>query len=164
MDRDDEHRGVGGVSLVGNVLFGCDDEVARWVAQRIPSMTLDGSERALGVWIGGRLGAGVVYAKWNGVHCEASIAAEPGVAWASRAVLRALFYYPFVTMGCEAVSVAVAASNLPSLNLATKLGFVLEAIIAFAAPDGGPLLVLKMYRGQCRWIEDGQGEQRAAAT
>lgn len=158
-----ELAGKGGVKIIGRVLYRADDLVLRWLAKRIPAYQISDGARALGVVQGKQLVAAVAYERWNGVHCEVSIAAEPGSRWADRETLRQLFSYPFTAMGCEAISVLVAQTNLQSLNLAAKLGFVPEAIIAFAAHDGSPLVVLKMFRGQCRWIDNGQ-EQGAAAA
>lgn len=158
------HQPEGGnrLSRVGSVLFGADAEVSAWVARQIPSFRPDPSARALGVIKGGALVAGVVYERWNGVHCEASIAAKPGVVWADRRTLHGIFHYPFVQLGCQAISVLVPMHNLPSLNLATKLGFEPQAIIPFAAPGGEPLLVLQQYRNRCRWLDYGQGEKQCA--
>lgn len=158
-------EGNDSVTLRGRVLFGADALVAQWVARAIPYMRPDPGSRALGVVDGGELIAGVVYERYNGIHMEVSIAAQTGAPWASRQTLRHLFGYPFVQMECEAISCLVPASNLPSLNLATKLGFEPEALVKFAAPDGSPLVVLKMFREKCRWIaNDGQGQQTASGT
>jgi hypothetical protein len=147
------------LKLVGRVLFGADEHVARWVAKRIEGMTVSPGAKALGVAIDERIVAGVVYEQFNGVHCTVSIAAVPGSGWADRRTLAALFGYPFEQLDCTAISVTIPMSNLPSLNLATGLGFKPEAIIAFAAPDGGPLVVLKMFKDTCRWLGYGQGKQ-----
>lgn len=154
------------ITRVGDVIFGADRQIAGWVSSRIPDFETSPSARALGVIKSGRLVAGVVFERWNGVHIEAAIAAEPGSFWADRKTLRSLFYYPFVTLDCLAISVSVPSSNLPSLNLATKLGFEPEALIKFAAHDGSALVVLKMFRETCKWIEDhGQkGRQRTDAS
>lgn len=149
------------LTTVGNVVFGADREIAWWVSKRIPGFTASPKGRALGVIKGGAVVAGVVYDNWNGCHVEASIAAEPGSGWASRATLHALFFYPFVTLDCQAITVAVAETNLPSLNLALKMGFEAEALIRFAAHDGSTLIVLKQFRDTCRWIgQHGQRQQR----
>lgn len=149
------------IARIGAVVFGADKEVAQWVGRSIPGFIASEGARALGVVKDGRLLAGAVFERWNGVHVEASIAARPHSRWADRRTLFALFYYPFVTLGCEAISVTVPASNLASLNLATKLGFEPIAIIPFAAHDGGALIVLQQYRPKCRWIGDhGEGKQR----
>ena len=143
--------------LVGNVLFGFDQEVAQWVAQRVSNFAPSADAKALGVVSNGELIAGVVFERWNGVHVEASIAADHQ-SWANRTTLFRLFNYPFNQLGCEAISVLVPSTNIQSLNLATKLGFELEANIKFAAHDGSSLVVLKMFRGKCRWIEKSNGQ------
>lgn len=148
----------------GRVLYGADGLVTQWVARHIPGFQASLDAKALGVFDGKRIVAGVVFERWNGVHAEVSIAAEPGSRWADRGTLFRLFDYPFRQIDCLALTVVVPQSNLSSLNLATKLGFKPEAIIAFAAHDGGPLIVLKMFRDQCRWINDGQGWQSASTA
>jgi RimJ/RimL family protein N-acetyltransferase len=142
----DQTRGI-----FDGVLYGCDREVAEWVASRIPGFAISPGAVALGVSRETRLIAGVIYERFNGVHMEVSIsAAEPG--WASRAVLARLFGYPFEQMGCKAISCIVPMDNLQSLNLATKLGFEPEAIVKYAAQSGADILVLKLFRERCRWI------------
>lgn len=164
MVADREPSREGGIPRVGSLIYGADREVSRWVAGRISGFQLTDAQTALGVWKKNRIVAGVVYERYNGVHLEASIAAIPGSGWADRSTLFGLFYYPFGTLGCRAISVVVPVSNLESLNLATKLGFAPEAIVRFAAHDGGDLAVLKMYRDTCRWIDHGQELQRAEAA
>ena len=159
MGRIGEPKSSGGITKVDNVLFGANRQVAEWVAARIPGFEASPRAKALGVINGRDLAAGVVYENWNGVHIEAAIAAEPGTRWASRTTLRHLFAYPFITLGCRAISVSVPSSNLRSLNLATKLGFEPEALVKYAAHDGSTLVVLKAFRENCRWIQDhGQGK------
>lgn len=157
--------GLPGVTLLGDVLFGADDLVIRWASRAIPDFMPSPDAKALGVVKGGDLVAGVIYERYNGIHMEVAITARTGSRWASRQALRHLFGYPFVQMGCVAISALVPMSNLASLNLATKLGFKPEAYVKFAAPDGSPMVVLKMFRDQCRWIErDGQGQQGTGGT
>lgn len=138
--------------IVEGVLYGADAQVIRWIGQRIDQYRAIGEARALGVVKGETLVAAATYENFNGVHVESCIAAEPGSAWASRRVLSHLFGYPFLQLGCRAISVSVGMDNLPSVNLATKLGFKPEAIIRFAAPSGADLVVLKMMREDCRWL------------
>lgn len=146
-----QHAGGRRLARVGDVIFGFDREVGAWVEARIDGYVYDGAP-ALGVWRQDRLVAGVTYDRYNGRHCEVSIAAVERSRWASRRTLGTLFAYPFVQLQCEALSVIVPSTNLPSLNLATKLGFRPEAIIRLAAHDGSDLVVLKMFRDDCRWI------------
>lgn len=138
--------------LIGAVLYKADAAVLRWMAERIPEFEITAHARALGVVRHETLVAGVSYERFNGVHLEMAIAAEPGSGWADRSTLARLFAYPFLHLDCLAVSVLVAETNLASMNLATKLGFKPEAMVKYAAPDGGTLFVLKMLRDDCRWL------------
>lgn len=143
------------------VLYGMDDIVLHWMERRIPAFDISSEARALGVWKNRKLCAGVSYERYNGVHMEVSIAGEG--AWADRDTLYQLFAYPFVSLQCQALSVVVASSNLASMNLATKLGFEPEAYVKFAAHDGSALVILKMFKDQCKWIDNGQAKASKAA-
>lgn len=143
-------------SLVGNVLYGFDFDVTQWIKARLPHYRPDPGAKALGVVRNGELVAGVAYEQYNGVHCVATIAVDHPM-WATKSTMFHIFWFPFGTLECEAVSVLVPITNLQSLNLATKMGFEREAIIKYAAPDGSHMVVLKMFRDQCRWIRHGQG-------
>jgi len=142
-------------SIAGSVLYGCDHDVLIWVAERVPGFRVTDDDRALAVVHDGKIAAAVAYSEYNGVHVTVAIAAE-GRRWATRDALLRLFGYPFCALNCEAISVLVASTNVQSLNLATKLGFKVEALIKFAAHDGSALIVLKMLKSECRWIENGQ--------
>lgn len=159
MGRDHGPHGGRRITRIGRVIYGADDEIADWVAQRIPGYVRAPGAVALGVIADSRIAAGVIYERCNGLHVEASIAATPGAAWADRRVLFHLFAYPFLQLGVEAITVLVPLDNAESLNLATKLGFHQIALVPFAAHHGQPLVVLQQYRDQCRWLRHGQGEQ-----
>lgn len=164
MGRDNEHGGRNRIIRLGSVVYGANDEVARWVGKHIPGFIHMPGAKSLGVIKNEKMVAGVVFERCNGFNVEASIAARPGVQWADRATLFRLFEYPFGQLGVEAVTVLVALSNLESLNLATKLGFELVAMVPFAAQGGGPLVILQMTRNQCRWLRYGQGQQSTGGT
>lgn len=161
MGADRKHESRPAITRVGSVVFGDDVRVLQFIADRVDGYTPTTKEVGLGVeGANGQLIAGVSYGDYNGVHCGVSIASEPGTNWASRRSLFSLFYYPFVTLNCVAISVSVASTNPTSLNLAMKLGFIPEALIRYAAHDGSTLVVLKMTKEQCKWIDsDEQGRR-----
>ena len=161
MGRDNRDVGSGRIVRVGALIYGADGEITDWVAGKIPGYVSSPGAKAIGVIRSGKIVAGVTYERFNGSNIEAAIAALPGTRWADRTVLHGLFSYPFEQLGVEAVTLLVALDNLESLNLATKLGFSHVALIPFAAPKGVPLVVLQMYREQCRWLRHEQeGWQR----
>lgn len=148
-----------GVTRQGNVFYGADKLVTAWVAKRIPGFQDKGETRALGIIAGGKMAGGVVYEDYNGLNIQASIAGEPGVNWLTRDTLHQIFAYPFIGLNCTCITVLCAMTNAPSIRLATKMGFEGEAIVRFAAHDGSDLVVLKMFRDQCRWIRHEQQGQ-----
>lgn len=154
MGADSGHGRRSGVIRQGRVLFGADDLVIRWAGRAIPGFMASPGAKALGVLNkdGTDLVAGVIYERFNGVHMEVAITARAGTRWASRHTLLHLFGYPFNQMNCLCISALVPMSNLQSLNLATKLGFEPEAYVKYAAPDGSPMVVLKLFKENCKWI------------
>lgn len=161
------HRADGSRRIIkaGGIIYGADPEIADWVAKRIPGYIRSPGAVALGVERKNRIVAGVIFERFNGANIEASIAADPGTKWADRKTLFRLFAYPFLQLGCDCITVLIALNNLPSLNLATKLGFNQIALVPFAAHDGVPLVILQQYRDQCRWLRhEQQGGRRAKAT
>lgn len=157
------HRSTRGPGLrrLGSVIYGADDELCQWIAKHIPGYSATPGAKALGVIKGGKLVAAVVYERHNGVHCEVSIVVDDKARWADRRTLHALFHYPFVQLGCLAISATIPSTNIESLNLCAKLGFKPVAIVRFAAPDGSPLIVMQQERQNCEWLAYGQEEQSA---
>lgn len=67
-------------------------------------------------------------------------------------IVREAFEFPFVVCNCEAVIALVDSENEAALSFDTKLGFEEVARV----PNGGPdadLVVLRMLRGDCRWLK-----------
>lgn len=116
--------------------------------------------RALGVLSGAKLAFGVTYAEFNGVNVVCEIAARERTLWAKPEVLRRLFAYPFEDLGCNRITVTIEESNERSLRVCRHLGFIEEARLQGAASDGGDVIVLRLFKEECRWIEaDGQEYQ-----
>ena len=63
------------MQMVGSVLFGADDLVAAFVAQRVPRTSLQ-NMAALGVILRNQLVAGVVYQNFRYIDIEVVIAAD----------------------------------------------------------------------------------------
>lgn len=100
----------------------------------------------------GDLIAGVLYEDYNQANITMHIAAVPGRRWLCREFLWFCFYYPFEQLGCKRVTGLVAASNLEARRFDEHLGFQLEATLEDAHPDGD-LLVYKMRKEDCRWLQ-----------
>ena len=71
--------------------------------------------------------------------------------WANKDMMWMAFDYPFNQLGVKKVLALVPASNTLALEIDKKMGFKEEVRIADVYHDGD-LVVLGMYREQCRWL------------
>lgn len=102
-------------------IYGCDADVAAWVAARIPLCARGfGDCKAIGVGHGGKLVAGVVYHNWSPEWglIEMSAAADDR-RWMTRRVVNDLLAYPFGF--CRAV-MAQTDETGPARSIWQRLG------------------------------------------
>ena len=132
------------------LLYGFDQQIAKWVAERTKVVNF-GPARAIGVVRDGQIVAGAVYSNFREGNIEASFAADDR-RWASRAILRGLFVYPFLQLKCRRLTCIVAADNEKSLKLCTGVGFQIEGRCrrVFGPVDG---IILGMLPEECKWIK-----------
>jgi len=147
------------------------DTVRIWeFVRRFMPIDANGSMKALGLERpDGRLISGVLYEGFNGRNAWMHVALEPGARWTRRFLWYA-FHYPFVEMGLHRLSGYVEASNTAAMRVDLHLGFKPEARLHGAAGDGGDVVVMVMWRAQCRFLnlmegrDHGIEEQRECAS
>lgn len=125
------------------------------------SKLMDGAEwsaySAIGLEKDGELIGGVVYDQYNGPNIFAHIAGKPGTRWLTRAFLHAMYHYPFIQLGVERITGPVSSVNLEAIRLDTHMGFVHEATLRRAAPNGD-LLLFVMWKENCRFLGERYGK------
>jgi RimJ/RimL family protein N-acetyltransferase len=94
---------------------------------------------------------GVVYQGYTGASIKMHVAGIPGY-WLSKNMLWLCFDYPFNQLGCKKVFAQIPFTNTKSVDFARRLGFKYEVIVKDVFPDGD-LLVLSLYRENCRWLK-----------
>lgn len=99
----------------------------------------------------GEILVGVVYEGFNQASICMHVAAKPGSLWATKEFLWTAFAYPFNQLQVRKVIGILSGANLPAVRLDLHLGFVHEATLKDAHPDGD-LVILTMTREQCRWL------------
>jgi hypothetical protein len=109
-----------------HLIYGRDDDVARFVASLIPFCARRGFGdcTAIGVASGGRLSGGFVfhdYAPEFGV-IELSFAGA-GRRWLTRAVLHGVFSYVFDELGCQLACARTPARLRHAVRIAGAYGF-----------------------------------------
>ena len=123
--------------------------VGNWVAARVNGQYFEAASQAIGIEKDGKIIAGVIYENWNQVSIWCHIAIEGRL---TKKYLWTIFDYPFKQIGAKKIIVPVSSSNEKSLRLVGKMGFVEEARIKDARPDGN-MVFLVMDRENCRFLE-----------
>jgi len=79
--------------------------------------------------------------------------------WVTKDLLYKIFDYPFNKLKVKVILAPICKDNHKSLNFGRKLGFVKVADIPYAHQDGD-LIVMAMKRDQCKWLQQGEGNER----
>ena len=130
------------------------DEVGAFVAQRIgvASPAVFGEYNAIGVEQDGDIVSGVIYSDYNGANCWMHVATEVPL---TRHLLAVGFDYPFNRLGCRRLTGWVEASNTEAVKLDQHLGFEVEFVMQRAARDGGDVMIMRMFKEDCRFLKLG---------
>ncbi len=133
------------------VITGQEEIFGPWLAQKLGNTWYPGKGSIIGLWEDG-VGpiAGCLYEACNGASVMGSLAGV-GKKWMNREYLWYCFYYPFEQLKVNKIIGTVESSNLAARKLDEHLGFVLEATLKQAAPNGD-LLIYSMTRDQCKWL------------
>ena len=133
------------------IIVGQDAVVGPWVCARIGGTWINGRGTTIGLQRSGELVAGILYEDCNGVNVNMHVASDGSRRWMTRELLHFAFWYPFEQLGVKRVTGTVPASNDDARRLDEHLGFVLEARLEKAHPDGD-LLIYRMFRHECKWL------------
>lgn len=107
-------------------------------------------DRCISITLGGKLLGGVFYDTYVHRSIQIHIATfDP--RWCHRRFLRAVFWYPFNQLKVERVYGPIRSTNKAAVDLAQRLGFIEDARLKDAIPDGD-LIIFKMERTNCRWL------------
>lgn len=127
-----------------------DEVIGPWVARKTGGTWYKGRGVCIGLVNDGQLIAGALYEDHNGAQIMGHVAAE-GKHWLNKEFLWFCFYYPFKQLNCKRITGVIASTNLASIRFHEHLGFVHEATLKNAHPDGD-LLVYVMWPENCRWL------------
>lgn len=99
----------------------------------------------------GKLLGGVIFQNYQ-LRSVVLHVASWGPNWLSADILWMIFDYAFNQLGVEKVLGFVPSNNEKALQFDLKVGFQEETRIKDVVP-GGDLVVLYMYRKNCRWLD-----------
>lgn len=110
-----------------------------------------GFDVCISITRGGKLSGGVIFDNYKKRSICMHVAAfEPN--WLTRDFLWVVFDYPFNQAHVDKIFAPVESDNLHALQFDEKIGFVEETRMKDAIP-GGDVVILSMYRAQCRWLD-----------
>ena len=159
------HHCDGKVRAIITTIVGRDQEVARWVLERLPDIADFGPCTAIGVARNQQPVAGVVYNNYHrglngsGPMVEGTIVATDP-RFLTRGVIRALLAYPFCQLGARRFQVTVAKRNKRARKFIERLGFVYEGTGRRAWSDARDACVYSMLPEEAvKWLgEDVNGK------
>ena len=137
------------------------EALAGWVASRIPHVGDAGFGpcAAVGVTLGGRLVAGVVFHDWQtGARTMQLSMAAVTPRWASRAVLTGLFFYAFGTAGAMKLWTATPHDAARVLKFNRGVGLKPEATLRHHFGPRRHAVISSMLRSEwerSRWFPGG---------
>lgn len=127
------------------------ERVSKWVTEQQGRKFTSARGTGIGLEVDGELIAGVLFDSWNGASMYVHIAALPGRVWANREFLRICFAYAFQQVQCKKLIGMAGSKNFKARRFDEHIGFVLEATLKDAHPDGD-LIIYTMTKEQCRWL------------
>jgi RimJ/RimL family protein N-acetyltransferase len=137
---------------VKRTIYGEDERVCQWVAQRLDVSNWGPDPVGIGLEQDGELIAGVVFNQYDEANVNMHIASEPGKNWLTREFLTCCFAYPFVQLGVNRVTGLVRTDNLPAQKFDEHLGFKREGLVRRAYTDGTDMIVYGMLKEECKWL------------
>lgn len=132
------------------------DLVGPWVARHTQGNYFPQNSSCIGLLNKeGNLIAGVWYESYTQASIIAHIAIQGQV---TRDFLYTICHYPFVQLGVHKVIGPVNSNNEAAIRIDKKIGFVEEARIKDAFPDGD-LIFLSITKDKCKYLGERYGRR-----
>jgi hypothetical protein len=131
------------------LLYDQNTRCREFLKTRIPSVReWDARAQTIGQTTRGQLTAVAIFENFNTHDIEVSLAID---GRATPAFPKAVFRYVFTQLGCRRMTAMVPMSSARTIELATRLGFVLEGCKRDATP-AGDMLMFGLLRKECRYV------------
>jgi hypothetical protein len=128
--------------------------VGTWVARQVNGIFTPENSTCIGLLDeDGNVVAGVWYEAYTKTSIITHIAVEGKM---SKKFLSVIFDYPFVQLGVEKLIGPTNSNNENAMRFIQKLGFVEEARIKDAFPDGD-MVLFTMIKSKCRFLGEKHG-------
>lgn len=135
------------------LLYGASEEVRQWVSTQLFGVSdRFMNAQSVGIVMGHRLIAGIVYSGYCPNHSIEMSIASVDKRWCNRHNLRDLFQIPFIQFQLERVWTQCSAEQEGVIMFNKRLGFKQEGYHPRGWPMGGDSLSFGMLREDCKWV------------
>lgn len=141
------------------ILYDAHEDLCVWVENGIYGYSngYDGSSKAIGLVIDGKIIAAVTYSDFKARADGSFYDLEMGIysidkRWCNRHYLSAVFAYPFIQLGLERVQTVCSADEEGVVMFNKRLGFVQEGRHRKAWHTGCDALSFSMLKDECKWL------------
>jgi len=125
------------------------EALGRWICAKTNASFIAGEEQYIGlINEDGTIAAVTAFSDYNGASIRMHVAIEGKL---NREYIRYCYSYPFQQLKIKKLIGLVDSNNKDALRFDLHSGWVQEAVIKDAAPNGD-IIVLTMTRDQCRFI------------
>lgn len=124
-------------AIVDGVLYGADDEVARWVDSRCGNDKPGLAYKALGVVARGNIVAGIIFHGFQEDRDVTATVAIDGAGLELRSGIKRCLEWAFVALAVPRISAEIDMRNKRSRRLAEGVGFRLEGVKRGASRRSG---------------------------
>jgi hypothetical protein len=131
--------------------------VGTWVARRVNGVFTPENSSCIGLL---DKEENIIAGVWYEMYTKTSIMTHIAIdGKMSKEFLAVIFDYPFVQLGVNKLIGPTSSSNEDAIRFNHKLGFVEEARIKDAYPDGD-MVLLTMTKDKCRFLGERYGKRR----
>jgi hypothetical protein len=133
-------------------VIGYDLAVAQFVAERI-KLNVDDLYpcTAMGFARTGGLVAGVVFNNYRKYDIQLTAVSED-TRWLTKNVLREIFSYPYIQLGCERTTAVTGRKNFRTRKLLEGLGYKLEGVARKGLDGRQDAICYGMLKSECKWL------------
>ena len=128
------------------------EDLRKWLS-KVGGVQYPDTTMCIGQEKDGELIAVVGYNNFTPNACQIHVAST-NIYWLNKALLHAIFDYPFNILEVKVIIAPICKDNYKSLQLCRKLGFEQVADIPYGHQDGD-LIVMVMKRNRCTWLYQG---------
>lgn len=129
--------------------------IAKWACERLDHVELPGGFEAIGILDAEqtKLIAAILYTDFRPVTRTIEMWCVGEGNWLTPQKVRALFYYPFVELGVNRITLKIERSNKIARRFVKRLGFFEEGTLKEALGPNRDLVINRMLRKECRWLK-----------